>query len=585
MYESMTLPGLHGMVHSPASFSPCSSSSAPEVDGTSLNLLSRSGASSIFSSLTRKSKKRKKKTDIRRHTVQRIMGVEPSEEELPPPECEPVTCNMHTWPLKETKTRKSGRKSKSKEAQLLDYVKNPLVKDIDAECLRGLRSSDSYMIVEQPAMAAADHVKTLCRFLSLGSVLSFELPKDVSHIPCTQDIITIAPADASKVAHQDKGSRAEHSTDLSTFKLACSQPAHTHEELKHTAPGKIHIDAISVSQNVCPVAPLAAQDIAFEENQTSSFSNLTSVQLKCLSGISDLHEKPHVAWDQIASNVKSSDHQPVVPPITIKEHPEQIEESILVPDHCQSSTTENHSPCPLRTESPMTALSHASPVLLNVKASGGEDSGSNMIFPDIPYLNTSVNPGPTVKLLSLESPNVESLNTKSPLDDPLHPDHQQFEQEEKELEDIWTNSFRQSICSDIMYQGIPTEPTSSSPGQQREPSPVEQAVLVSATSAPNLLATEFGLQSSIQNAMHYRKDWRPKAHIFPQHGLTFKEAVVINETASEPVKLPELMDQQKYIYQYGVEQEEEEMEGDRGGMKVRCASWQNLIMIRSTHTL
>ncbi|KAL6487656.1 hypothetical protein MHYP_G00042820 [Metynnis hypsauchen] len=624
VYESMTLPSPHDMAHVPASFSPHASwrsSSSPEVDSTSLEFLPRN-STTIFSSLQRKSKKRKKKKDARRHTVQRIMGVEPSEEASSPTEHEPLTYDMHTWPLKDKKKRKNERRSDHKDPQLTDYVKNPLVKDIDAECLEGFTSPDPWMAVEQ---STSGHVKNHCRFLSLGSVLSFDLPKDMSLIPCIQDIITISPADSRKAAPQDQDSHPEHTTALSTFKLARSQPANKHEEPNPTPPGeislkiecqnnqKIQIDAISVHHNDVPPAPAPAEDVLFKESQTSSLSDPTTIRL---------HGEASLGWDQMAAHMGSSDHQTST---SNQESLEQNQENISVLYHHQTSSAAEEHICPSvhtllqdlhghlyhkakptcsqpSRESPGATQSHASHVVLNFKANGREDSvdsghsssGSFKLCTEPPYLDISEYPAPRKTLgklsfLQVEEPHrsVEPIN--SPVDDPVHPDHQQFEQEEEELEDIWnqTNGYRQSICSDIMYQ---TEPAGSSPDHQRKPSPKEQAVLVRkmiTASAPNLLVAEFRLPSSVHNLVDHRKDWSPRddAHIlsngerrfwdaFPQQQQASSEAVVVNETASEPVKLPELKDQQNYIYQYREEEEEEEEkeEGDKGGMKDQSMS-------------
>ncbi|XP_017576865.1 uncharacterized protein LOC108441705 isoform X2 [Pygocentrus nattereri] len=627
MYESMTLPLPHGMVHVPASFSPHaswqSSSSSPEMDSTSLEFLPRN-STTIFSSLQRKSKKRKKKKDARRHTVQRIMGVEPSEEASSPPEHEPLTYNMHTWPLKDKKKRKNERRSDHKDPQLMDYVKNPLVKDIDAECLGGFISPDPCMAVEQ---STSGHVKNHCRFLSLGSVLSFDLPKDMSLIPCIQDIITISPADSRKAAPQDQDSHPEQTTALSTFKLARSQPANKHEEPNRTPPGeipqrhlkidcqnnqKIHIDAISVHYNDVPPAPPPAEVVLFKESQTSSLSDPTTITL---------HGEASLGWDQIPAHLGSSHHQAST---SNQENPEQNQENISVPYHHQTSSTAQEHICPSvhtliqdlhghlyhkakptcsqpSRESPGAAQSHASHIVLNFKANGREDSvdsghsssGSFKLCTEPPYLDISEYPAPRrtlekLSFLEVEEPHRSMEPTNSPVDDPVHPDHQQFEQEEEELEDIWnqTNGYRQSICSDIMYQ---TEPAGSSPDHQRKPSPKEQAMLVRkmiTASAPNLPVAEFRLPSSVHNLVDHRKDWSPRedAHIlsngerrfwdtFPQQEQASSEAVVVNETASEPVKLPELKDHQNYIYQYREEEEEEEEEeGDKGGMKDQSMS-------------
>ncbi|KAK1791378.1 hypothetical protein P4O66_013384 [Electrophorus voltai] len=606
VYESMTLPQPHGIMQIPASSCPFTSlylSSSPDMDCTTIHSLPMSSANSIFSNLKSKSIKRKKKKGIHRHTVQKIMGVEPSEKASSTMH-EHVMYNMHTWPLKEKKKRKSGRKSDCKETQLLGYVKNPLAKHIDAECPRGLPGP----LMELPTTATTDYVKNHCRFLSLGSVLSFDLPTDMSLIPSIQDIITIGSADSRKAAPPNKDSHTEHYTALSTFKLARSQPTHKNNESKRSPPGeinlktdfqdnqRIHKDAISVSHKDFPFHHLSAE-------HSSKESLILSLS------------KP------------TSDHQTADNPAFNKGSSQQSEESISARNHCQNSTAEIHSYPNVHTliqefnghqyhkakptcsqprrESPVLSQSHASHIVLNFTSNGRQDlvdsrhsnSGSFKLCTEDSYFDTLEFPAPrraVGKLFSLElesHKNMECLKiepTNLPEDDPVHPDHQQFEQEEEELEDIWnqTNSYRQSICSDIMYQNSEAEPTICSSDHQREPSPKEVVLvrhLISA-STPNLLGAEFRLPSSSHTLMGYGKDCniREEGHVlakrerrswaaFPQQDQSSKEGVLINETASDSVTLPEIEDQQKYIYKYREEEEEEE---DTGGMKVRYTSWQ-----------
>ncbi|XP_076830237.1 uncharacterized protein mymx isoform X2 [Brachyhypopomus gauderio] len=589
VYESMALPQLHGMVQSPACASLYSSSTC-EVDCSELPV---NNTRSIFSNLKSKSKKRKKKKDVCRHTVQKILGVEPPEEASTPPVHEHFMYNIHTWPLKEKKKRKSGRKSDCNETHLLDYETNPLVKDTDAECSGGRFSPAPLSVVEHLNTAATGCVKNHCRFLSLGSVLSSDLPRDMTHIPSIQDIITIGAADSRKAVSQNKDSHTEHPTALSTFKLAHSQPAYNEEsrffplweinlntDFQETR--KIHMDATSVSNKDFP-SQLSTED-SFKEGPVLSLSN----SARTPRGKSQLSA-----------------------------------ESISLPNHCQNSTTEIHI-CPSvhtltrdlndhqyhkakpmcslpRRESPVISQNHESHIVLNFKSSGREDSldsghsssGSFKLGTESSYLDRLEFPASkraVGKLFSRESQEFQESKeclkiepTNLSEDDPVHPDHQQFEQEEEELEDIWnqTNGYRQSICSDIMYQGHESQTTTSSSDHQREPSPKEvvQFRQLITASAPNLLVAEFRLPSSIHTLMGYGKDCdiREERYIlaqrerrswaaFTQQEQSSKDGVLVNETASDPVNLPEIKDQNKYIYKY---REEEET----GGMKNQSLSF------------
>ncbi|XP_051945498.1 uncharacterized protein LOC127617567 [Xyrauchen texanus] len=625
VYESMTLPRSKTQWPSssprtsPYSFSsPCNSPNSSSCNeealmraNNSLHLLPKSGNISIFSSLKRKKKKKK---DDHRHTIQKIMGEEPSEEASMPPVCEPATYNTNTWPLKKRKKGKNARKPKSDGIQVLDYMKNPLVQDIDAECSREVGSP-----VEHLKITTQGNVKNHCRFLSLGSVLSFDLPKDMSLIPSVQDVITIGSAKPKTDPHH-QDSHAERPTDLCTFKLARSPPMQK-DEPKHTSPGvmtlridckdakNISVETVSFTEeNVPPPPSPVIEDIAFDRNHSSLSSDLIDVQLKCLSGISRLPKEEENNLDTMPTHLDHKEDHTVSPPEHtgqgIANHSHSLttaEIRVLCPSvhtlihnlngHVFHKAVKTLSSQPLR-DSPNPPQNQASNRVLNFRAnemddsidSGHSSSGSFKICAEGPFLETSecpVSKRTMAKVPSLEAEvskkNLECSMQKNlalAIDDTVHPDHQQFEQEEEELEDIWnhTNSYRQSVSSDIMYNGYQTLPESSSPDQDREASPKEQAVLfrkLITASAPDLLVAEFRLPSSIQNFVGCGKqqDAKEEACVLDNGdrrswaALTQQEKVykqvAVNETASDPVKMPEI---EEYIYHYTEEEEDEEKE-------------------------
>nr|XP_055025999.1 uncharacterized protein LOC129415858 isoform X1 [Misgurnus anguillicaudatus] len=603
VYEIMTLPRDKAPKPSSSS-SPCTtpySLSSNEdtlkcANNSSIHLLPKNGNISIFSSLKRKSKKRKKKDD-RRHTIQKIMGEEPSEEAGIMPVYEPMVYDTHTWPLKERKKRKNARKPNSDVVQVFDYMKNPLVKDIDAESSREPGSPLHSTIDEDLKVSTQGHVKNHCRFLSLGSVLSFDLPKDMSLIPSIQDVITIGPAEPKKTDE----SLSDRPTALSTFKTVRSPPTRK-DEPNRTTTGEItliidskdakNIMDIVLSEDEFPPPPSPViEDISFEGNQTSLSTDLTDIQPKCLSRIS-INE--HFNWDPNATHLNDKEDHNVSPSREAGQERLTTAEIQVSP----SGNTSVHSlngrvfHIPTKTdgsqpsrESPIPPQAHTSHVVLTFKTNGREDSvdsghsssGSFKFCAEGSYTDTSdcqVSKRTMVKVPSIEA----GVSNKDKRCDPVHPDHQQFEQEEEELEDIWnnTNSYRQSVCSDIMYNGYQALPAISSPDQQKEPSSKEQAVLfrkLVTASAPNLLVAEFRLPSSNPDAVgcgmqqvskeaicilgkRERRSWAA----FTQQEQVYRQ-VAINETASDHVKLPEMEDQQKYIYHYKEEEEEEEETG------------------------
>ncbi|NXE36548.1 SPTB2 protein, partial [Ptilorrhoa leucosticta] len=136
---------------------PASSSGMPAVSHT----LPKAGAGCLFNSLQRREQARAEQARLL--TLQGIMGdssLQPTAEECHGP--------SNTWPQK-CGRRKGGPGAAAAGPQLgelLLYVRNPLVQDIDAECGAA------------PQNPCLPNPKITCPHLSLGSVLSLELPRD-----------------------------------------------------------------------------------------------------------------------------------------------------------------------------------------------------------------------------------------------------------------------------------------------------------------------------------------------------------------------------------------------------------------------
>ncbi|XP_059372833.1 uncharacterized protein LOC132110279 [Carassius carassius] len=587
-----------------ASSSPCtspySSSSIEDTIQQTNNLLEKNSNISIFSSLNRKCKKAKKKKDDRKHTFQKIMGEELSEEAGLPPVSEPLTYDTHTWPLKERKKWKNARRPNSIRTQVLDYIKNPSVKDIDTECPGEVRSP----VHSTLEVATQGHVKNHCRFLSLGSVLSFDLPKDMSLIPSIQDVITIGPAEQKKTDSYHQDSQVDRPTALSTFKTSRSPPTQKVEfkqistdevtlKIDCKDSKKISIDTVSFTEDEFPSPPSpVVEDISFEENRPSLLSDLTNIQQKHLSGISIVPKEGMVSRDANETQLDSKENYYVSPPEDasqgIANHSSTMAEIHVCPSvHTMVHNLNGHKYH--RPGNSSSTPSHASHVVLNFRANGREDSldsghsssGSFQLCAEGPFVDSSdcLVPQRTIGMVPLLDAGVsnkkfskdKSITSSIDVEDPVHPDHQQFEQEEEELEDIWnhTNSYQESLNSDIIYN---VYQATSSPDQLREPSPKEQAVFfrkLVMSSAPNLLVAEFRLPPSIQTMVGSRKQQNPREErqildegdrrswaAFTHQENVYKH-VANNETASDIVKIPKIEDQQKFIYHYKEEEEEE----------------------------
>lgn len=566
-------------------------------------------------------KKRKRKRDARRHTIQKIMGVEEQTEEALHSAGETVTYDTRTWPLKEGRRRKSAAKAGG-GAEAMAYMKNPLLTDIDKDC-SGEYSITPYAVSAATTLSSANQVRSHCRFLSLGSVLSFELPKDMTLIPSIQDIITIAPPESKPVTGADPDPLSQRHTALSSFKQTRPTPAVTcMNRSSHAAVLKDPPEGNKRFQTP------PSQPLDNGEEQTFACGGLSKTQH---SGREDTEQER----DRTSAKVKSRPDQ----------RPQCCQQPIYV-NQVQSVAEHKHK-CPsvhtlirdlnghryhksVRPQSGQEGQSQASHVVVNLKSTvsvnvrqdsvdSGISTGSSLkLLPEAPE---ALQPkGVVGRLMSLEVGGINCAKKRDGLlkssrpsidsaeADPVHLDHQQFEEEEEELEDIWnhTTNYRQSICSDIMYQQSQEEPEPPDQAQvpsPQTPPPQAPAVLYrnqSTASAPNLLVAEFKLPPHVQSLLGYDKEHGSKGHqppltvaerrswaAFPNREATSKSSVTVNETASDLVTLPDVGDHQRYIYHYR-EEEEEEVEEDRedtdqARVGEELAEHTNYSKVRSAH--
>ncbi|NXK24283.1 SPTB2 protein, partial [Arenaria interpres] len=151
--------------------------------------LPKAGAGSLFNSLQRRERARAEQARLL--TLQGIMGassLQPAPEEHHGP--------SNTWPQK-CGRRKGGpgvaTAAGPQLGELLLYVRNPLVRDIDAEC--GAATRDAHR----------PDPKVTCPHLSLGSVFSLELPREAAILGCHQG--ATAPREEAEGQEQRQGRR------------------------------------------------------------------------------------------------------------------------------------------------------------------------------------------------------------------------------------------------------------------------------------------------------------------------------------------------------------------------------------------
>ncbi|KAM9727031.1 uncharacterized protein mymx isoform 1-T1 [Menidia menidia] len=621
VYESITLP--RQKTHSAAPGSPTllpsstsQSSSKPGSQTANINFHSLTGSSTstIFSSLKRMSMKRKRRKDARRHTIQKIMGGNESADGMHHYDCQTVTYDTRTWPLKEGRRKKSSPKSRD-NTEVMAYMKNPLLKDIENEC-SGEYSITPYAVSAGPTASPTDgQMRSHCRFLSLGSVLSFDLPKDMTLIPSIQDIITIAPPESKKGERKDPDPQSQRQTVLSSFRqaraaIAISQSSAeiSGSEIIRSGPAPKDLPLSGVEEGLQPL-PFSSQ--GGKEDLSVPLDNISEIRMiQCENAEQELHKMSSDVEPVVTEKDKAGQHSQL--PVYVNQPPnctsvthkhECVSVHTLIKDlngHQYHKCTKSQGVC---SESHVSHSSQASHMKVNLKStmsvsvrqdsadSGISTSSSFKLCSDAPCSESVPPKGVVGRLVSLEVGGIDCPPTRennvtptgpspdSAETEPVHLDHQQFEEEEEELEDIWnqTTNYRQSICSDIMYQ--PNQRDSEALNQEEEPgfcSPTDKnpAVLYRnqvTASAPNLLVAEFKLPSHIQSLLGYDKGQSPKDHLpplavgdrrswaaFPNKEPHSKTSVTVNETASDRVKLPDVGDNNRYIYQYREEEEDEE---------------------------
>ncbi|NWZ38747.1 SPTB2 protein, partial [Brachypodius atriceps] len=165
---------------------PACSGGMPAVSHT----LPKAGAGCLFNSLQRREQARAEQARLL--TLQGIMGdssLRPTPEECHGP--------SNTWPQK-CGWRKGGPGAAAAGPQLgelLLYVRNPLVQDIDAECGAA------------PQNPGLPNPKIRCPRVSLGSVISLELPRDAVVLGCHRGAAARQQEAEGQEQRQDQGVR------------------------------------------------------------------------------------------------------------------------------------------------------------------------------------------------------------------------------------------------------------------------------------------------------------------------------------------------------------------------------------------
>ncbi|XP_062427981.1 uncharacterized protein LOC134138403 isoform X6 [Rhea pennata] len=472
---------------------PASSAGAAVASHT----LPRAGPSSIFNSLQRKEKA--KAEHARLLTLQGIMG---------PSSLQPLPEDRHgpsnTWPLKCGRRKAAPGAPGPQLEELLLYVKNPLVRDIDAECgaapgdlKPGLLHHGRGPSTTQPATGPKD----TCPHLSLGSVLSLELPKDLTILGCLRGATAAARLEKAEGKEKRQGRGAKQWEAAGAGRSGRQEgdadghsPHRLGEGLGKLPKGERGTWFEEVSFNPSysrqKARGLEAAHCPEEERRSagSTSEDLLDFRLNRLSHISMLHEQVGREWDKLAARL-GQDRSPGTM---------GSERAAGCKARLREAACVELSPSP--TALVARASSGASAAQLERPTGSGNSGREVLAGPSGGGLGSpATHPGPrAIPQLSVFASELgcRQLGPETPgPSEVCHPAHGLFEEEEEELQAIWDHAEEQTELSPQVENGACRLPASETSSLQ-SPDVTAGPLILSATN--NVLVAKFTLPTSAQ---------------------------------------------------------------------------------------
>ncbi|XP_044865505.1 uncharacterized protein LOC123366283 isoform X1 [Mauremys mutica] len=505
--------------------------------------LPKISSSSLLSSLKRKGQA--KAEDAQLYTPQGIMGADPSRLR---PLLEEKHNPSNTWPPKCSSGKKlAGRPPSPRLGQLLDLVKNPLGRASESECgiarvASGGAKAEFLSQAWGPSSSQPAVAKSACRHLSLGSVLSLELPKDLGLLGNVQDAIKVAqkevpgreevrqdggviPWDTNGAEGEANGASPQKET-LKQPLATCQRPRGPRDAFRKApkSEGGTWFEEVSFNPSYCrpKVHGVGATPCGEERwtprSQGSGSDDFLDFRLNRLSRISVLHEQIGREWDKLAATLgtsssvkaeKTAGFRPSLGEATTAElRPSPTKHtsgaggapSTAKPEHpavngklMEDPPEHRLEPAPFQEAAKESLMARSGrctnlPTLLSVSECqlGAQPRGLASAGLDCQGLA----PDRRAAVSGL------SKGAKLPgSDEVCHPDHELFEEEEEELQAIWRNvegRNRQSPCVDT---DVP--PTSGNKADKAQSPEVSSGRLI-LTSANNMLVAKFTLPTSTQ---------------------------------------------------------------------------------------
>ncbi|XP_019382358.1 PREDICTED: uncharacterized protein LOC109304334 isoform X2 [Gavialis gangeticus] len=415
---------------------------------------------------------------------QRLLTAEPSQLQ---PWLEEKHNPSSTWPLK-CERRKMAEKASS--PKLRELGEGPPERASNAECstIRAASSGPKAEVLSQgmgPSSSQPVSSKGTCRHLSLGSVLSLELPKDLGLLRNVQDSIKIAERKKGQqpcgvIQWEVKGPEQEvNGASLSKEVLShqlttCPRPGGSMEPSRKALKSEHDTWFEEVSFNPgydrqktqSVAAAPSREDGQSPQGQSSSSNDFLDSQVHQLSRISMLREQAGWEWNQLKAMLEKPGSPGRVQPEKPVDLKPQLQEATRVelrpsPTKLSSGALARGEPpqgsgklkeCKLET-APMSKASEESPVRL---PGGGTDP--------FPLINLGLRATPQLSVLEYDISYPQqslALASTGPQDlasaghmmglglskeakppgsvEVCHPDHELFEEDEEELQAIWSS--------------------------------------------------------------------------------------------------------------------------------------------------
>ncbi|NXE48593.1 SPTB2 protein, partial [Casuarius casuarius] len=465
---------------------------------TASHTLPKAGPSSIFNSLQRKEKV--KAEHARLLTLQGIMG---------PSSLQPLPEERHgpsnTWPLKCGRRKAAPGAPGPQLKELLLYVKNPLVRDIDAEC--GAAPGDPKPSIphhggEPGATRPAAGPKDTCPHLSLGSVLSLELPKDLAVVGCLRGAAVAARQEEAEGKEKRQGRGAKR-----WEAAGGSGPGWQEEDADGHSPqgpgeglGKppkgergTWFEEVSFNPSYSrqKARGLQAARSAGEERSSpgSAGEDLLDFRLNRLSRISVLHEQVGQEWDKLAARLGRDGSPATAGAERAAGCKARLREAACVelrPSPTAPAARAGAVAGVAQPERPSGSRKSSEEVLAGL-SSGGPDSP--------PMARQGPRAAPQLSVFACElGCQQRGPETPGPAEI-CHPAHGLFEEEEEELQAIWDHTEEQTTPSPPAESGT-QRLLASGTGSLQSPSVAGGPLILSATN--NVLVAKFTLPTSAQ---------------------------------------------------------------------------------------